>query len=595
MICSATVTTTTAFSPPQLPTKIKTTAQTNGNYLTWSTTPSMVTTISSSTGNRPRSFPLPSHLQQKLQRNQRKQHCRRSLQLYDYYHDNDNHNDRLSDTDREEEEEEVDRPNTSTSTSSSSSTNNRSGYYYQVHFSNDNIDPSETQLDWETCYWYNDNDDDDDNDFNKSKKRRRTLQQPVLVLLPPAAIERPRAILHFVGGTFFGSAPKLWYRKLLEGIVRNTQTAVIVTPIPITIFQSPLQHTQLSQTILQALQYAWYNVLEDEYGSDLLQDIPLCGIGHSLGARLLTVLTTANQNNNNNNNNKKKKKKKKNSNKGSGSRIPPYKALILISFTNYGASAGIPGIGSLWKQARKQEQISKVDEERQRYQRARKARNDWWLEDKKNDDYYYNNNNNDDDDDDDDIYYKDNDDGRDDREVDWADIVEEFQSLVETQATRVKTALTPPSQALEFFPTPDQLWKAMGDDGRYVVNETLLVQFDQDPIDQSSKLAQILTSETNNSTNIKFARLRGTHLTPITTTVLQESDMAEQQQQQDDDDDAETRTSFGQGQSMLRRSNTVASLLWKSMVGKSKTKQQEMAMQELRQSIVSYINDIVVP
>ncbi|KAG7356315.1 DUF1350 domain containing protein [Nitzschia inconspicua] len=420
----------------------------------------------------------------------------------------------MDDDEEENEQEEQDRPR---------------GGYYRVYF-NDGVDPSETQLDWEAC--------------SKDGK----LQS--LVLLPPAAVERPRAVLHFVGGTFFGSAPKLWYRKLLEGIVRNTQTALIVTPIPVTLFQSPLQHTKLSKKLQQAFEYAWYTVLEDEYGEEALQDVPLCGIGHSLGSRLLAVLTTINQNKVSPQPKQRRRSKRGRDQDTVTATIPPYKAFILMSFTNFGASAGIPGVGTLLKQSRQQERASKVDDERQRYRKARKARNDWWLDDEIDE-------------------YEDYE--RDEYDGDWAEVVEELQALVKEQATRVKTALTPKSKDLEFFPSPDQLWKAIGQDQRYAVNETLLVQFDNDPVDQSSKLAQMLVE--TNSTNIKFARLRGTHLTPVT---VMESDVQEE------------------GGSVQRLLGTSAGSLWKAILGKSKTKEQAIAMQELRQSIVSYINDIVV-
>jgi hypothetical protein len=493
----------------------------------------------------------------------------------------------------QQEMEEYSPPTTAGTTTTT--TTKKGGYsnYYQVSF-NDDVDPSETQMDWETCCWEEDqddhhddstadNDDDDDYDDRTNKKNKKKKKKLIaLVLLPPAAIERPRAILHFIGGTFFGSTPKLWYRQLLEGIVRNTQTAVIVTPIPITLFQSPLQHIQLSHNILQAFQYAWVHVLEDEYGAETLRDIPLCGMGHSLGARLFTVLTTANQNKPQINNNYNKKNNNQyssstttSSSSSSSSSIPPYKAMILISFTNFGASTGIPGLATLLKQSRKQEQTIEIDQERQRYQNARRARNDWWLDD--------NDNNNDDDNENDDYERNDY------EETDWAaEMVKKVQSLFQQQATRVKRALTPNVKDLEFFPTPDQLWKAIERDGRYCVNETLVVQFDTDLIDQSYKLAQVL-GKTKHSTNIKFARLRGNHLTPVmTTTPLEEKR---------DVDGSGSRTTTSTTSSTVRGlllGSKAGSFLWKSILGKIKTKEQEMAMRELRQSIVSYINDIVI-
>ena len=68
----------------------------------------------------------------------------------------------------------------------------RRGGMYKVYFDGD-VDPKETQLDWEVC---------------------SDGESEALVLLPPAAVERPTAVVHFIGGTFFGSAPKLWYRTL---------------------------------------------------------------------------------------------------------------------------------------------------------------------------------------------------------------------------------------------------------------------------------------------------------------------------------------------------------------------------------------------
>jgi len=363
----------------------------------------------------------------------------------------------------------------------------RRGGMYKVYFDGD-VDPKETQLDWEVC---------------------SDGESEALVLLPPAAVERPTAVVHFIGGTFFGSAPKLWYRTLLEGLVRNTQCAVVVTPIPVTVFKSPLQHIELSQKLLRAFENAWNVVLEDEYGD--LSGTPLCGIGHSLGSRLQVVLTTLTKN------------------KPRGA-IPSFKSFVLISFTNYGAAAGIPGISTLLRQSKKQEQVERVNVERQRRKAEQRSRQDWWLDDDFDGD------------------------GIDDE---WDELVDDLQGLIQDQATKVKTALTPKSEDLEFFPTPDMLWKAIEEDKRYCVPQTLLVQFDDDPVDQSSKLAQLL--QNSNSTDVKFARLRGTHLSPVSVT---------------EDDSG--------GWFELRQ----------FIRGRGKTKGQEIAMRDLRQSIARYITDV---
>jgi hypothetical protein len=121
------------------------------------------------------------------------------------------------------------------------------GGLYKVQFdAATEIDPKETQLDWEVC---------------------SDGETEALVLLPPEAVQRPSAVLHFVGGTFFGSLPKIYYRSFLEGLVRNTQCAVVVTPIPVTLLRSPLQHIALGRKLQASFETAWKSVLEDEYGN----------------------------------------------------------------------------------------------------------------------------------------------------------------------------------------------------------------------------------------------------------------------------------------------------------------------------------------
>ena len=132
----------------------------------------------------------------------------------------------------------------------------------------------------------------------------------------------------------------------------------------------------------------------------------------------------------------------------------------------------------------------------------------------------------------------------------------------------MKTALTPKSEDLEFFPTPDNLWKALEKANRYGVPETLVIQFDDDEIDQSSKLAQILHD--TNSTSIKFARLRGTHLSPISV--------------------AESTNTEG---AWFKLPAQASKRIWKIMKGRNKSKQEERAMRDLISSITRYITDVV--
>jgi hypothetical protein len=405
-------------------------------------------------------------------------------------------------------------------------------------------------------YW-EDEEEDDDDIFEKDRgygsydgaalqedvmewERCQTDAGVVHVLLPPPTVLMPTCVIHFTGGTFFGSAPNLWYRQLLQDIVKNTQAAVIATSIPVTLLQSPLQHVKLAKKVQQQFQTAWKDVLLDEYGEEL-QNVPVCGMGHSLGARLMVVLATLGAS----------PDQKSGAGKNNKPRIiagPPfYKSAVLVSFTNYGAAAGIPGIYQLNKASRKMEDdASSTSKNNGRStQKSRQRRADDWLDD---DDY--------------------------ENDEDWGELFQELQDAVRDQAGRVQTALTPSSQELEFFPTPEQLWTALGEDSRYSIPQTLVVQFDNDEIDQSSKLALALAE----TSNVKFARIRGTHLTPVS---VQE-------------DEAVTESSSDISKAWFQQINSRAGrVLWAVLKGRQQADSNEIALRELRQSVARYITEIV--
>lgn len=308
----------------------------------------------------------------------------------------------------------------------------------------------------EDLKYYEDYDSDDSESSSSSStvewESLTTDAGSVYVVLPPPSVLRPTAIVHFCGGTVLGSAPQLWYQKLLQELVEHTDAVVVASTIPVTLWKSPLQHVQLARQLESQFQQAYEEVLLDEYGSNIAE-VPVCGMGHSLGARLLTVLAT----------------------------LPPrghsrtYKSYILISFTNFGAAAGIPGL----------QQLTNAAARKQKKQRAASSR----RQRRYNDDDNY----------------------------DWEDfydsgLLSDLQSSLQLTASKLRTTLTPDRKDLEFYPSPQQLWDALEVDQRYEVNTTLLVQFDNDPIDQSSRLASILQA---NGSSTHFCRLRGTHLSPV--------------------------------------------------------------------------------
>jgi hypothetical protein len=406
--------------------------------------------------------------------------------------------------------------------------------------------------------YYYDDDDDDDDEYNRGRSRSYTnkqrstsesrpyweeaydqdweqieegednfaLEKDVIewekcptdagtawVLLPPASVARPTAILHFCGGTFMGSAPHIWYRQLLQDLVRHTSCAVVATSIPVTLQSSPLNHVQLAKKIQRQFHVAYQNILQDEYGDDL--QVPICGLGHSLGARLLVVLITLNPKH-------------------------QFKSCILISFTNFGAAAGIPGISQLYHQSLLAEKNRKNDQQSLKSSRSKQRRKEKLS---------YN-----DDDDDDDLIL-------------W---LKELQDIVKEQTTKIQNALTPASKAFEFYPTPDQLWNAIRQDGRYTVNQTLVVQFDDDEVDQSSPLA----SAVKNYTSVKFARLRGTHLSPVSVG-------------SSSDENVDNAPWLHQINSRVGR------LLLKALDGRKRARSDRDTLLELRQSIARYITEVV--
>jgi hypothetical protein len=274
---------------------------------------------------------------------------------------------------------------------------------------------------------------------------------------------------------------------------------VVATPIPVTLLKNPLQHVQLSRKLRRMFQSAYTNILEDEYGHDVLKDIPIVGMGHSLGARLLVVLATLSD---------------------TKQTIPDYKSYILMSFTNYASAASIPGIQSLLNQSKRLEDGEKPTSTSER----------------KRSDYDY-------------------DDGYDEE---WDELMKDLTGGLKEQAEKLKTALTPRSKELEFYPSPNQLWKALKEDQRYNIPQTLIVQFDEDKVDQSPRLTDCLLE----STDIKYCRLRGTHLTPVKAS---DNDWFPSQASQ---------------------------ALWKLLTGKQSHRTTD-AFRDLRQSIARYITDVV--
>lgn len=376
-------------------------------------------------------------------------------------------------------------------------------------------------------YDYYDDDEDDDDEFlgyddyyndniegTPDQWEWETYQKSTHIYLPPPILsvssERnisnipqvPKAIIHFVGGTLFGSYPLQFYKQLLERVAVQSNSIIVATSIPVTLTKNPLNHYQLAKNIAIDFNKAYRNVIVDEYGEDMASEMKIVGLGHSLGSRLQMIISTS-------------KKLNRIGFERDGN--------IFIAFNNFNAYASVPGVKRL---------ESGIQET---FNGGKNRINNRARRDRMKSEY----------------------------EIGLTDVVSVVSDGIQEQVQSLKTAITPDldKTALEFQPSPQQLWD--GIHKNYSVNKTLVVQFDQDLIDQSSRLATvILDSEgyknnvisihgetknsssvagynvtdvggTNNTTvptemikekgsvessnkDIKFARLRGTHLSPVT-------------------------------------------------------------------------------
>ena len=321
-------------------------------------------------------------------------------------------------------------------------------------------------------------------DPNQGWEWETTRSGRASVLLPPlpddapanSAAPTPQSIIHFIGGAIVGSYPTQFYSDLLLPLAQQTNSVVVATNVPVTVDRNPLDHYALSDTIYEALEEAYEDVLCDEFDFDKLKDVPLVGVGHSLGSRLHVVMNTDDED-------MVRRMEKRIPNKRVGN--------VFMGFNNYGASSAVPGVKTLRKGVKESEKYR--EQKRKGSRRRNGRRNRYSYDDEFEDDDYY---------DDDD-----------------STIQEDLEEIFGLAMASVKSRLTPRElgENLEFEPTPDELWSSISS-GLYGerIKNTLIVQFDRDRICQGSRLARALSEGTVEPSggNIKFARLEGAHLTP---------------------------------------------------------------------------------
>lgn len=364
------------------------------------------------------------------------------------------------------------------------------------------------------------------------------------ILFPPLASGRPKAILHFVGGTFFGSYPKKFYGSLLEDIATKCEAVVVATPIPVILpgkslvnrleqwmfdeggsrrdrdkegETNPLDHVYLAESVQREFNNAYRDVILDEYFGDYVDDpevetfmksTPIVGIGHSLGARIQAVSCSHPDVSN------------RYLSMGKGKRLirSGRDGMIYLGFANWGASSSIPGLEQLERTVKKKEKAQQAGSQSgDRFREDGVGRqDDVWAErsTRRRQDTRY-----------DDVKRRySRYDRYDAEDLDIIDIFSDVVTGVARGVNQISEALTPSANSLEFYPTPDELWEDLSPNGIYrkACQNNLIVQFDQDPIDQGSRLTRTLLASSNKDettdhppSDIKFARLQGGHLTPV--------------------------------------------------------------------------------
>lgn len=125
--------------------------------------------------------------------------------------------------------------------------------------------------------------------------------------------ERPKGIIHFLGGAFVAAAPHLTYRWLLEALYTEGY-AVIATPFVNTFDHSAIALETLT-TFNQGLTFLTKKRPE-------LASLPIYGLGHSMGCKVHLLI-------------------------GSAATPPPRAGNIFISFNNFPARKSIPMLEQL--------------------------------------------------------------------------------------------------------------------------------------------------------------------------------------------------------------------------------------------------------
>ncbi|KAL3811131.1 hypothetical protein ACHAXA_005942 [Cyclostephanos tholiformis] len=347
----------------------------------------------------------------------------------------------------------------------------------------DEFDRDDDEYDLPSCEWetyrstsilFPPCDEEEGSRSSRSRSRRRR--------------RRPRAVVHFVGGTLFGSYPRRFYGSLLEDISIKCDAVVVVTPIPIVlpvvgglagrverwIFndeggggyndddgglgggvegEEGTDHLSLATRVQAEFNNAYRDVILDEYCADhhdnddyddevedFMRRVPIVGIGHSLGARIQAVSCSDPHISTRYLSMGKRKRLIRSGRDG----------MIYLGFANWSAKSSIPGVETLDDTVRRRKRARQRREENDRSDGVGRRDDVWDNGSRRRRQGRYDNN-----------YKRDRRgryDGYDAEDLDLMDVFGDVVSGVADGVKMIGEVLTPKAEDLEFSPTPDELW-----------------------------------------------------------------------------------------------------------------------------------------
>mmetsp|Transcript_7778 Transcript_7778/g.7963 ORF Transcript_7778/g.7963 Transcript_7778/m.7963 type:complete len:415 (+) Transcript_7778:73-1317(+) len=278
-------------------------------------------------------------------------------------------------------------------------------------------------------------------------------------VLLPVDQKIPKSIVHFTGGFLAGSAVTVGYSQVLQYLASKGHL-IIATPIPSVEFN----HHRVALETYQSFQNCYYSFILPTLGN-YGEEIPVIGLSHSLGGKLM-VLTAAD--------NKKSL----------------HSANIFISFNNFGAKDSIDiSARQMSKLSPELQQIFDAFSFQQITSLLKAAKPTNFK----------------------DIFSSAFKDVKLNAEDDF-DMSDVFQSTFSQQASKISEVIGQIetfTTNLDFTPPPAQTWDLVQQ--KYDLVNNVLFRFDKDDIDQSLELARRLRQ---GGCEVELLTLPGAHTTP---------------------------------------------------------------------------------